>query len=142
MEQLVKEIRAKAAALGACRLFRGDEDLSELVELMFSPQGVEFMIKTGYPDLQTLRKFKPYHPEQFGVYIDGGSRAFYDTERVFLIGNTSAEIKCDRPQLTHVCGLFGAEAHITASGFSVVRVETDNSCRVETDTNGNAVILR
>lgn len=47
MEETVKVIFQKASALGVCSRFKGSETLGELVELFFSPQGVEFC-STGF----------------------------------------------------------------------------------------------
>ena len=60
---------------------------------MFSPQGAEFLTTYNFPDIATFRKFKKYHPERFGVYIDCGEIAISDAKNVFLVGNTTARLK-------------------------------------------------
>ena len=61
-----------ARKLGACQMFTGEESMEEMIRLMFSPQGAEFLTTYNFPDIATFRKFKKYHPERFGVYIDCG----------------------------------------------------------------------
>ena len=51
-----------AAKLEACDMFKGDETLEELIGLMFSPRGVEFMTAYNFPNIATFRRFKKYHP--------------------------------------------------------------------------------
>ena len=92
MRELIKEIQKKwaevklkaqrecennarydmASKLSLCSMFRGDEDLEALCDMMFTPQGAEFLTTYNFPDLSIFRKFKKYHPEKFGVYIDCG----------------------------------------------------------------------
>ena len=93
MRELIEKIYRRAQAIGACSLFTGKETLEELVSLMFRPQGIEFMLQHKFPDLDTLREFKPYHPERFGVYIDCGEIDLTEARKVFLIGNTVARLK-------------------------------------------------
>ena len=56
-----------AAKLEACDMFKGDETLEELIGLMFSPRGVEFMTAYNFPNIATFRRFKKYHPERSTV---------------------------------------------------------------------------
>lgn len=141
MRKLIEKIHRRAQAIGACSLFTGNETLEELINLMFRPQGVEFMMKYKFPDLDTLREFKPYHPERFGVYIDCGEIDLTEPRKAFLIGNTVARIKyCEiaRNRLYLMCG---AKAQITASGYAVVRIEKDFHSDIDTTATENAVIL-
>ena len=82
MRELIEKIYRRAQAIGACSLFTGKETLEELVSLMFRPQGIEFMLQHKFPDLDTLREFKPYHPERFGVYIDCGEIDLTETKAI------------------------------------------------------------
>lgn len=61
-----------ARKLDECRMFTGEETLPELCGLLFTPQGKEFMLANKFPNLVTFRKFIPYHPEQYKIYIDCG----------------------------------------------------------------------
>lgn len=47
-----------AAKLEACDMFKGDETLEELIGLMFSPRGIEFLTTYNFPSLATFRRFK------------------------------------------------------------------------------------
>lgn len=47
-----------AEKLGACNMFKGDETLEELIGLMFSLRGIEFLTTYNFPSLATFRRFK------------------------------------------------------------------------------------
>ena len=141
MRELIEKIYRRAQAIGACSLFTGKETLEELVSLMFRPQGIEFMLQHKFPDLDTLREFKPYHPERFGVYIDCGEIDLTEARKVFLIGNTVARLKYREIARNQVYLMCGAKAQITASGYAVVRIENDFHSDINTTATENAVIL-
>lgn len=130
-----------AAKLNACQMFKGDESLEGLVDLMFSPQGAEFLTKFGFPDLRTFRKFKKYHPERLGVYIDCGEIVLNDESRVFLVGNTAAKLNYSKTQGNRVVMMHGATATIIAEGYSVVKVENDGSSKMSLIKKDSARVL-
>ena len=121
-----------AAKLEACDMFKGDETLEELIGLMFSPRGVEFMTAYNFPNIATFRRFKKYHPERYGVYIDSGEISLLEARKVFLIGDTTGN------RLFLMCG---AKASVAASGYAVVKVEKDKDSEVSYIVQDNAKIL-
>ncbi|WP_280120434.1 hypothetical protein [Sangeribacter muris] len=130
-----------ARKLAECQMFAGYEDLPELVRLMFSAQGREFMTSFEFPKLNTFRKFKPYNPERLGVYIDFGEITLTDTQNVFLVGDTTAVVKCRKTAAYTVCLMCGAKATVIASGYSVVKIENDKKSQVAIMTQDNAKVL-
>lgn len=161
MEELIKRIQrewkaAKDAAqarcmecgqyemaqkLGACEMFRGDESLEELISLMFTSQGIEFLTTNNFPSLDTFRLFKKYHPEKFGVYIDSGKISLSEARKIFLIGDTTAELKYRETAGNRAFLMHGAKASVIASGYSVVKVEKDKDSEVSYIVQQNAKIL-
>lgn len=149
--QVAKEAAAKqcelngeyrmAQLLRECKMFRGDETLEELINLMFTPRGIEFLTRYHFPSLKTFRKFLRYKPERFGVYVDAGRIALTDTERAFLVGNTIAYIKYGKTALNRLYMMHGATANITAKGFSVVKVEKDATTSIEINIEDKARVL-
>lgn len=138
---MIQQIYKQANKLGACDKFSGNETLEQLVQLMFSPQGVEFCMTNNFPDIATLRKFKRYHPERLGVYIDCGEITLQEPQAAFLIGNTTATVKCQQTARKRLYLMHGANAHVLAGGFTVVRVEKDTTSQVTVQANDNAKIL-
>ena len=130
-----------ARKLEDCDMFKGNETLDELVELIFSPRGIEFLTKFGFPDLETFRKFKQYHPERFGVYIDSGKITLTEARRAFLIGDTVATVKYRENAGNRLHLMHGASASVLACGYSVVRVEKDMKSEVSFIKQDHARIL-
>lgn len=141
MKKLIQRIYKQAHKMGACDKFTGNETLEELVQLMFTPQGVEFCLTNNFPDLATLRKFKDTHPERLGVYIDCGEITLQEPQTAFLIGNTTATVKCRETARKRLYLMHGANAHVLAGGFTVVRVEKDDASQVTMQVKDNAKIL-
>ncbi len=133
--------REMARKLAECDMFKGNETLDELVELIFSPRGIEFLTKFGFPDLATFRKFKPYHPERFGVYIDSGKITLTEARRAFLIGDTVATVKYRESAGNRLHLMHGASASVLACGYSVVRIEKDLKSEVSFIKQDHARIL-
>ncbi|MCM1166761.1 MAG: hypothetical protein NC401_12215 [Ruminococcus sp.] len=129
-----------ADKIDACDIFSGDETLPELIDKIFTPQGREFMTSFGFPDIETFRRFIPYHPEQYGVFIDASEIAITDVSRVCLIGNTSARLNYAKTQGNTVILMHGANADIIAAGYSVVKVELGAQCRYHADKRDNAIV--
>lgn len=130
-----------ARKLGACQMFTGDESLEEMIRLMFSPQGAEFLTTYGFPDIATFRKFKKYHPERFGVYIDYGEIELSDIKNIFLVGNTSARLRYAQTQGNRLIMMHGASARIEASGYCVVKIEHDDTSKVKINVSGYARVI-
>lgn len=130
-----------SAKLTACAMFTGDESLQALVSLMFTPQGTEFLTRVGFPDLEVFRKFAPYHPERYGVYIDAGGFAVSEPRKIFLVGETAALIKCRETAGNSVVLMHGARARIEASRYAVVKVDKDNNSFAEYEAHDHAKIL-
>ena len=130
-----------ARKLDLCEMFTGEETLPQLVELIFSPQGREFMLANQFPNIATFRKFKPYEPEKFGVYIDAGAITINEPGKVFLIGKTNAEIYCRKTRANEIILMHGASAKVYASGYSVVHIESDRKSGAEINLYDNAKAL-
>lgn len=139
LQSIVSQIHEQAKRIGACSLFRGDETLQELCHLLFTPQGREFVLTNLFPSIDTLRLFKPYNPENYGVYIDAGEITIYDQD-AFLIGNTKATLRYTQGGY-HAILMHGSQAVITAEGYSVVRIERDKKSSYKLTTTDHAKVL-
>lgn len=131
-----------AGKLNACQMFKGDESIEDLAALMFSPQGVEFLTRYKFPDLAVFRKFKRYQPAKLGVYIDAGQITLENPENAFLVGNTVAVVKYDALKAKRLVMMHGAKATVEASGWAVVKIDTDGTCNVEIKKSDHAKVLR
>ena len=131
-----------ARKLEACKMFTGEESMEEMINLMFSPQGAEFLTANNFPDIATFRRFKKYHPEQFGVYIDAGEISLSEARKVFLVGNTTARLKYAQTQGNRLILMCGATALIEASGYCVLKIEKDDKSNVEVNVSGHAKVMQ
>lgn len=130
-----------AGKLAACQMFTGEESLEEMVSLMFSPRGAEFLTTYGFPSIEVFRQYKPFNPERLGVYIDCGEITLTEPRRAFLVGNTTAVLNYRETASNRVVLMHGARATVVGDGFSVVHIEADKSSQVSIIKQGNSVIL-
>lgn len=130
-----------AERLAACDMFKGTEDMEQLAHLFASPQGIEFCLAANFPNLATLRLFKPFNPDRYGIYIDAGTIELKNPRMAILIGRTNATIECNMCSSHTIVAMHGASATILASGWAVVRTEAGASTNIVCRTSDNAVIL-
>lgn len=117
-----------ARKYAACNMFKGTEDLDGMIDLMFTAQGIEFCTRTGFPGMDVFEQFLKADPETLkrrGIYVNCGRISLCDPKDVYLIGNTSADIKTQQTALNRVVCLHGAKAAVIAGGYSVVKTASD-----------------
>ena len=56
-ENLLKGIYQDGKALGACSAFSEAKSVKEIVDELFTPQGVEFCLKLRFPTIDVFRQF-------------------------------------------------------------------------------------
>lgn len=130
-----------AKKLDECKMFTGEETLPELADLLFSPQGKEFMLANKFPNLATFRKFLPYHPEQYKIYIDCGCIKLEDPGRCLLVGNTQANIICKATQMNNIILMYGARTEIKCYEYALIKIEKDTKSRFDVFTYDKARVL-
>lgn len=140
-ENLLKEIYQDGKALGACGAFSEAKTVKEIVDELFTPQGIEFCLKLRFPTLDVFRQFDKEEVKQYGVYIDCGDIELSDPQRAFLVGNTKATIKCAKLQNNSIYLMHGASVSVIASGFAIVRVEGDKKSHISYIQNDHAKVL-
>lgn len=138
---IISKIYEQAKQLGCCDLFKGTEDLDGIVRLFTSPQGIEFCMNNHFPNTATLRLFKPYGVERFGIYIDAGDVVLTNPRRAVLIGRTAATVNCDTNERHEVVVLHGAKALVSASKWAVVFTKVEAGCSCIKTTTENALVL-
>lgn len=140
-ENLLKGIYQDGKALGACSAFSEAKSVKEIVDELFTPQGVEFCLKLRFPTLDVFRQFDKEEVKQYGVYIDRGEIELADPKRAFLVGNTKATVKCTKTQSNSIYLMHGASVSVVASGFAIVRVEGDKKSHISYIQNDHAKVL-
>lgn len=138
MGNIINELHARAMNFEVCSKFTGNETPQELMQLMQTPQGVEFCTKNNFPDMDTLREFRGLQAESHGIYIDTNCELTNPTQLI-LSGTTHAVLHYDDPTKGHrVVLMHGATAEITATNWAVVFVKGVGAACTATD---NAKIL-
>lgn len=138
---LIRQIYQQAKQLGCCALFKGTEDIEGVVKLFLSPQGQEFCMKYHFPNIATLRLFKHYGVEKYGIFIDAGQIVLENPSRAVLVGRTSATVNCDTNERHEVTLFHGARAIVNAGKWAVVFVKAEPGCLCIKSQNENALIL-
>lgn len=138
-KDLSQKVSQQIENMGACERFKGGS-IENLVEQLFSPYGIEWVIKYGYPDAKTFAKFGDL--SQYGIYINAGDIKLSECERVCLIGKTRASLSYQETKRYKLFLLHGSEAHIEASGFSVIRIEKDDISKVDIVKSEYAKVLQ
>lgn len=124
----INDIKAMALAYGACNKVLGITSIKEAVELLMTPQGREFAVKSGFPTLDTWR-MHPYDVDRSEmVLLDMGVDNFSVNEDYIVVGNTSLEATFDCPdRLYYIIAMHGATVEIKASNYAVVTVTSINA---------------
>lgn len=129
---------------GACDLLRTNMTLSELCHLMHSPQGIEFLLKS-IPTIEMWRYLAEEYQETLvsnHIYLDSGLVELDGTPKsVIALGRTTLLARPDQLDLYHYTALHGASAEVRATGWAVVRVETDNESHSLVVTEDRAIAL-
>ena len=92
--------------------------------------------------MAVFRKFKRFSPEKLGVYIDAGRITLKNPEKAFLVGNTVAVLQYDELKAKRLVMMHGAKATVEASGWAVVRIDTDGTCNVDVKKADHAKVLQ
>lgn len=108
---------------------------------MYSPQGREFMTATQFPSLETFRRYVPFAPEQYDIWIDCGKTEMENPERCIIVGDTQVKITCNGLKAYTIILMHGATADITASGYAVVHVEKDRTSKANIIVHDHAKVL-
>ncbi len=149
MEAIIKSILRERAEifknLGIskdCDWFDSEKlhSLDDLVRVLFHPQGVQFCIENNFPSLGILRHFKHLNVETLNVYIDAGEVKLHNPSRVYLIGETSATITCDKGR-SNIMLMHGAKASVVASKWSVAIIQNTEDCEVDIDIKDRAKVF-
>lgn len=144
MEQksLLKKVYEQGVSLGACDSFTEATNIREIIEMLFSPQGVEFCLKRCFPSIELFRQLGAVEDAKpIGVFIDCGDITLTDPQRAFLIGNTHAKVKYTATQGNVLYLMHGAKASVTAGGYSVTHIEKDKISSYTVNKVDNAEIL-
>lgn len=141
----MEELRRYLNGLGACDL-KGDIDsLESAIRMMFTPQGREFCIKTGFPTLDFLRKHKEELNAIPGVFIDEGridqSSIPANVTNILISGDTKAYLYVSKPIHLHkIIVAHKANLDLLAEDFAVATIAEIGDVKTEISNDGTAKV--
>lgn len=134
----IDEIKNAARGLGACARLDGVTTVSEAVNLLQTPQGREFAMRTGYPSLDVWRE-NADSINLSDVFIDCGEAKIVDGNFI-AVGNSRIYASFSEPkQLCHILAMHGAEVLVEAKNYAVVTV-TNINAKIKISNDGTAIV--
>lgn len=134
------ELKKYLNGLGACSLKGEVDSLESAIRMMFTPQGREFCIKTGFPTLDFLRKHKEELNAIPGVFIDCGYTYISSRHNVLAAGDTALTLMADKPTAIYKpIAMHGATVVINASCYAVV-LAAEIKAGIEVFNDGTAKV--
>lgn len=114
------ELKKYLNGLGACSLKGEVDSLDSAVRMMFTPQGREFCVKTGFPTLDFLRKHKDELVSNRAMLIDMIAKAI-DEHEICAAGDSAVTLYADKPDAIYkAIAMHGARIIVRASRYAVV----------------------
>lgn len=141
MEELMRYLNG----LGACQLKDEVDSLESAIRMMFTPQGREFCVKTGFPTLDFLREHKEDLNDIHGVFIDCGNFTLHSLDsqclNLLLSGSTIASIRISKPtHLYKIIVAYNAKLTLHAEDYAVVTVTKIGEAEIEIINDGTAKV--
>ncbi len=97
--------------------------IEDWVDLVFG-EAQRFCLRHKFPTLEIWQELdKEFDISQFMIFVNSGKRSvdFEGKEsKILLIGNTDAEIVCDKLKAYHIILMHGAKATVKATNRAVV----------------------
>lgn len=120
-------IKEMALNLGACDKVESINSISDAIDLLLTPQGREFALKTGFPSLELWRTIANHILLPDCVFLDDDKVRVCDSNLV-VVGESLVSIIADKPvYLYHVIAMHGAKVEVYASNYAVVTVTNINA---------------
>lgn len=142
---IMEELRRYLNGLGACDLKDDVDSLESAIRMMFTPQGREFCIKTGFPTIEFLRKHKEELNTIPGVFIDEGrvspSCIPDNVTNILISGDTKAYLYISKPIHLHkIIVAHSAKLDLSAEDFAVATITEIGKVQTEISNDGTAKV--
>lgn len=141
----MEELKKYLTRLGACRLAGEADSIESALSLMFTPQGREFCIMTGFPTLEFLRRHKEELAALPGVYLDCGCISIQSitpsTPHLLIAGSATVSVNISQPSLLHkIIVAHSASLRLSAGGHAVATVGIVGDAALEVTDDGTAKV--
>lgn len=141
----IDNIKKSARSLGACEKIESITSISQAIELMFSPQGREFALKTDYPYLDVWRENKDAFRDIHGIYIDT-TNIVVNNHNVIAVGDAEVSVTLNgTDRLYHIIAMHGAKIKLYVKNYAVATVTSvkatieifnDNTAAIDIENTG------
>lgn len=123
-----------------CGMINKSFGVNEWVDLVFG-QAQPFCLRHRFPSLPMWSDLdKEFDISKYGIYVNKGRITIKPEKDVIIIGNTEATLVCDRLRAYHIVLMHGATANIKGSGYAVIFTRTDDTCTINEELTGGAII--
>lgn len=134
----IDNIKKSALAFGACEKVNDVRTIKDGIQLLQTPQGREFAMKTGYPSLETWRE-NADSIDMLDVFLDCGEAEVKDCDFI-AVGDCRIKASFSAPdQLYHVIAMHGAEVLIEAKNYAVL-IATNIESKMDISNDGTAIV--
>lgn len=138
----MKEIYDLAKKAGACKdrgldIIAASGSIHDLIELMRSPQGIEFCMENRFPSLEVLNQYRDKLAAH-AVYIDGFHTAV-GSSKILVFGG-QVDIKAGSFDLVEVYATNDAFVNVVARDNAFVSVELHHGSRLVFERYGLAKV--
>lgn len=122
MTKDIEKILNTASRYNACDVISGIDNMEDAISTLLSPQGREFALNTGYPNIETFRENIEAGSKIPGVFIDSGKTLASNIDCV-AVGDTDLTASFSgTDRLYHVIAMYGANVRVDARKYAVVTV--------------------
>lgn len=141
----MEELRRYLNGLGACNMKLDIDSLESAIRMMFTPQGREFCVKTGFPTIEFLRKHKERLNTIPGVFIDCWNISLHSLNskypNLLISGLTRASIHITKPIHLHkIIVAHKAKLTLNANDYAVVTITKIGDAEIEIINDGTAKV--
>lgn len=138
---MVDVFKAEVKRLGLCRdgLKKMNEihTMDDFVELLFSPQGIEFCMDNNFPSIELLETMDSSFLHLNGIYYNESVYS-HNRERLFLVG-CDAELDYNKKGVPFTVVSVDSTLYVTASDWATVFVNSNNGYQKLTQNNAKII---
>lgn len=122
MTKDIEKILETAQRYKACEKTDNITDMPSAIATLLSPQGREFALNTGYPDITTFRENATELSKVRGVFIDLKRRLASNMDCI-AVGDTNLTVSLSgTDKLYHVMAMHGAHVTVDARRYATVTI--------------------
>ena len=118
----IEKILETAKGYKACEKTDGITDMQSAIATLLTPQGREFALNTGYPNLSTFRENAEELGRVRGVFVDRG-KCLASNMDCIAVGDTDLTLSLSGVErLYHVMAMHGAHVTVDARKYATVTI--------------------